>query len=329
MSSSSTTHEFPSPIGGAPFPIDFAPSILFSVLHALLIPVFVWRMSFSRTRQYVLFGALVFAVERTVFYALRAHAAHDAGARTNESLETYLQTTLAGGFISIGMDLMQLTRALLVNATKGSAVLASEAKVNKDKKPDWGSDVSFLKEGFDVEGFAGFEDHPRARKLIRQIGGAALALFWVTIVLGIVSGVDYQHALHSGAQTDLVRTLWYISTALGLFLLVALAAGAVWACRALPRVPRSSTTWIVLVAALASTVAIYRLVVMRFTTTSLLSDAPGSLNSLQSKITFYIFHSSPEYLAVAILITLDVRRVFMTGLWGDRRYADPKPSSEH
>ncbi|TFK78052.1 hypothetical protein K466DRAFT_607370, partial [Polyporus arcularius HHB13444] len=59
--------------------------------------------------------------------------------RPNESLETYLQTTLAGGFISIGMDLMQLTRAMLVNATKGSEVLASEARSNKSKQPDCGS----------------------------------------------------------------------------------------------------------------------------------------------------------------------------------------------
>ena len=212
---------------------------------------------------------------RTVYYALRAHASHNAGARNNESLETYLQTTLAGGFISLGMDLMQLTRALLVNATKGSAVLVNEAKENKNKMPDWGSDESLPKRSaLNVEGFAGLEDLPNVRKLIRQIGGAALALFWVTIILGIISGVDYQHALHSGAQTDLVRLLWYvtdtsfivgcvyslarlsgplryINAGFGLFLLIALAAGAVWACIAIPRVPRSSVSWIVLVAALA------------------------------------------------------------------------------
>ena len=153
-------------------------------------------------------------------------------------------------------------------------MLTNEAQENKNKMPDWGSTQSLPKGAFDVEGFAGLEDLPHARKLIRQIGGAALALFWVTIILGIISGVDYQHALHSGAQTDLVRLLWYVTDAsfivccvyslarlsgppryinagFGLFLLIALAAGAVWACVALPRVPRSSVAWIVLVAALA------------------------------------------------------------------------------
>ena len=71
--------------------------------------------------------------------------------------------------------------------------------------------------------------------------------------------------------------------------------------------------------------AVYRLDVMRFSTTSLLSDAPGSLNSIQSKVTFYIFHSAPEFLAAAFLITLDARRIFATGLWGDRRLRDPQP----
>ncbi|KAI0689142.1 hypothetical protein C8T65DRAFT_618977, partial [Cerioporus squamosus] len=167
---SAPTHEFPSPIGGAPFPVDFAPSILFSVLHALLVPVFAWRMARSQTRHYVLIGALVFTIERTVFYGLRAHAAHDAGARTNESLETYLQTTLAGGFISLGIDLLQLTRALLVNATKGTEVLVNEAKANKNGKPDSlevrGSEASLPTDsevGFAVEGFAGLEDLPHVR----------------------------------------------------------------------------------------------------------------------------------------------------------------------
>lgn len=71
-------------------------------------------------------------------------------------------------------------------------------------------------------------------------------------------------------------------------------------------------------------VPIYRLYVLRFSTTSLFSEDPGSLNSAQSKTTFYIFHSAPEFLSAAILLSLDVRRVFNTGLMGDRRFRDPE-----
>ncbi|TFK78437.1 hypothetical protein K466DRAFT_606985, partial [Polyporus arcularius HHB13444] len=203
--------------------------------------------------------------------------------------------------------------------------------------PDCGSasDASLpTADAFAVEGYAGLEDLPHLRARIRRVGLAGTIVFWATIILGIVSGVDYQGALHSGANAQLVRQLWYASTVLGLVLIVGVAAGAVWATSAIPRVPRSSVAWIVLVSALAylfpllllqSTVGIYRLVVMRFSTTSLLAEGPGSLNSPGSKAAFYVFHSAPEYLAVAILICLNVRRVFSTGLWGDRRVRDPEP----
>lgn len=219
-----SAHHFPSPIGGAPFPIDFAPSMLFSILHALLVPIFAWRIARWRTRQFVLIGILVFTIERwviphvlnaslawltemrrSVLYALRAYAAHNVGARTNESLETYLQTTLAGGFVSIGMSLMQLTRSLLVNATKGSEVLVMEAKENKTKKPDFDPDTSVTVEVYTAD----LEDHPHMRALIRRMMLSTAILFWTTIIMGIVAGVDYQNAIHSGAHADLVRQLWY------------------------------------------------------------------------------------------------------------------------
>lgn len=50
---SNSTHEFPSLIGGPPYPIDFVPSILFSILHGLLIPIFAWRVR-KRVTSYLL-----------------------------------------------------------------------------------------------------------------------------------------------------------------------------------------------------------------------------------------------------------------------------------
>ncbi len=57
------------------------------------------------------------------------------------------------------------------------------------------------------------------------------------------------------------------------------------------------------------------------------SDLRASLQ-IGSTATFYVFHSAPEYLAVAILISLSVRRVFATGLWGDRRVRHPDPAGK-
>ena len=222
LMSSNATHEFPSPIGGVPYPIDFAPSILFSVLHGLLIPVFAWRMARSQTRTFVLIGAFIYAIERyadsavlsisrpnranmdcrTVLYALRAYASRREGSRESNGLETYFQTTLAGGYITLGQDLTNLARALFVNATKGSDILAREAKVNKNNKPDCGSDASYL-------ATIHLDDHPKARTFIRRVMTGAALLFWVTIIIGIVASVDYPQVLRSGAHASTVRTLWY------------------------------------------------------------------------------------------------------------------------
>lgn len=56
---------------------------------------------------------------------------------------------------------------------------------------------------------------------------------------------------------------------------------------------------------------------MRLKTTSLTSTGPGSLNDPASKATFYIFHAGPELLAAAVLLGVNVREMFGTGLTGD------------
>ena len=67
---------------------------------------------------------------------------------------------------------------------------------------------------------------------------------------------------------------------------------------------------------------------LRFTTTALDSTAPGSMNSTTSKAAFYALHAAPEFLAAAILVSLNARRDFGAGLWGDLRWSDPKVDSE-
>lgn len=57
-------------------------------------------------------------------------------------------------------------------------------------------------------------------------------------------------------------------------------------------------------------------------TTALTSMAPGSLNSPIAKVLFYIFHTVPDFLAAAILLSINVRERFSTGMWGDRSKDD-------
>ena len=223
--SSNATHEFPSPIGGVPYSIDFVPSILFSVLHGLLIPIFIWRMARSRTRTFVLIGVSIFNIERyvvsaimsaqtrskqvdiprrTIFYVLRAYASQRVGSRESIGLEVYFQGTLASGYVTLGQDLTSLARALFVNATKSSDVLAREAKANKNNKPDCGSDAAS-----DLDTILP-EDRSKARKFIRRAAFGAALLFWAAMIMGIVATVVYPEVLKTGALADVARGLWCV-----------------------------------------------------------------------------------------------------------------------
>jgi hypothetical protein len=58
--------QFPAPIGGTVLPDDFAPSILFAVVYALLVPLMLYRILGRRSRCIILIGTVLFSVERHV-----------------------------------------------------------------------------------------------------------------------------------------------------------------------------------------------------------------------------------------------------------------------
>lgn len=68
---------------------------------------------------------------------------------------------------------------------------------------------------------------------------------------------------------------------------------------------------------------VYELAVIHNVTTSLTSTAPGSLNTHTEKVVFYVLRAAPEVVAAGILLGLDIRNIFGTGLLGDR-FADKK-----
>jgi hypothetical protein len=55
---------FPAPVGGTPYQIDFAPSFIFAVLYGALVPLMVYRMFSRRSRSILLIGTVAFSVER-------------------------------------------------------------------------------------------------------------------------------------------------------------------------------------------------------------------------------------------------------------------------
>ncbi|KAI0669622.1 hypothetical protein C8Q78DRAFT_1080325 [Trametes maxima] len=341
--SSPSTHEFPVPVGGAPFDIDFVPSILFAVLYGLLAPVALYRLSRRRSRTLVLIGTSIMTIEHIVAFYLRANSAHKAGPRESAALQAYLQTSLGGGFITIGQEATALLRALLVSATfvapsggrevsPGGSTVAlramgvqgvTDTSIDPEDDPGAKPAPPPLLSRFALGGWQ--EDQPRRRLWIRRVFGTAFVLFLIAITLGIVVSVDYKQAIRTGAHASLVQQLRYASAALAYLLLHVVTLAALYGALCIPRVPRGPALLVLVVTSLLTVVALYRLIIMHHSTTSLLSMVPGSQNTSGEKAVFYILHAAPEWLAVALLLSVDARSKFKTGLLGDRNSSKPMP----
>ena len=61
-------YTFPSPIGGVPFELDFAPSVLFATLYGILSVIAFYRMAHPATRTLCLLGTTSFVVERCALF---------------------------------------------------------------------------------------------------------------------------------------------------------------------------------------------------------------------------------------------------------------------
>ncbi len=168
---------------------------------------------------------LSLSLSSVVAFGLRAHVAHSASARASEGLETYFQTTYSGGFTSIGGDLMNLLRALLVSSTLGGDMLAlhnltpphvwkAQARDKADKAEvqlvvRGGDDGASVGSGVGLAGSGSEElvDQPELRQKIRKWCGLAALLNLAGVIMSIVAGSNYKRAI-DGTHGELVRSLW-------------------------------------------------------------------------------------------------------------------------
>lgn len=304
---SSQSFRFPSPIGGVPFSLDFAPSIIFAILYGMLIPLALYRWISKSSRTLTLFGTTTFAIERVVAMALRAKQSHNALDRTSRTLTRYMQVSWGTGYISLATALTTFLRALLVNATLPSSSSSS-------------SPATHVESGSD--GFIIMEEAPRAvteedrlndRLWYRRVFDVTNWLYLVATVLGIVS---------------LIQGLRYASTGMAFGLTVAVQGIAISSILYTRNVIRSSALIVVGLTCLLDIICVYHLIIMRSHTTSLTSLESGSLNSTSDKALFYIFQMAPEWITAATVLGINARERFKTGLWGEEFLTkDKKPSS--
>ena len=55
---------FPAPVGGVPFEEDFAPSVIFAAVFAIIVFIGVYRLARASTRTLVILGPMAFCIER-------------------------------------------------------------------------------------------------------------------------------------------------------------------------------------------------------------------------------------------------------------------------
>lgn len=324
---------FPTPIGGVPYHIDLAPSVIFAVAYGCLLPLVAYRIWDKNSRTVMLLGTIIFAVERIVAFSLRAAQATDEGKRFSLSLTAYIQSDLALGYIGIASDLSNLLRTMLVTPTYGSEtyIQSTEAEsrwkfwLTTAKLSDPEVNGKSNQRDFPGKPPAGTPDHPNTRFWVRRGTRFTGLAFLAATITGIISTGSFVPMVKGETSVHRVEVLRYVSTAVALFLMLFVIGEALWGYFFLPRVNRQGCTILCAITGLTIVIAIYRLSVMHNSIDSLQSTGPGSLSSSTDKALFYVFHVLPEWLSTSLLLIFNTRRIFSTGFVGDWRYRDETP----
>ncbi|KAI0793242.1 hypothetical protein C8Q75DRAFT_551460 [Abortiporus biennis] len=304
-----TTFKFPSPVGGAPFPIDYAPSIVFSVLYGLLVPVIVYRQAFKHSRNIVFIGTIAFVIVRIVLFALRSEQAHDPIKRVSSSMTKFMQSTITLAYGSMGVDLTSLLLCVVVNATEGNPRIRWYPSVNSLDQEQLEADPGVTEEAL---------SRAKERSRYRWICGTLRLIVWVPSILSIISGVSYPKGETDAKTAQLVQTTRYAGSIFTCVMITTVTFLSIWWSMTVRNIVKAPCYIIACLCTLLNVITVYQLYIMHFHTTSLTSTSPGSLNSRGSKICFYIFQATPEWLTSAILLSMNARQWFGTGFSGDR-----------
>ncbi|KAJ7102380.1 hypothetical protein B0H15DRAFT_328601 [Mycena belliarum] len=304
----------PSLVGGIAIRASDLPgALVFAVAYALLVPVFVARLAIPRSRNLLLVQFLFFATERVVLFSLRAVAAahpHTEG----RGLTKYMQATFALGFITLAHIISTFARTVLVNSTQpvGAAPQGSDTSLTPPPS----------KRGETV-----LADAPRRRFWFRRWSECTgLTLFVPALATGIVATASL-YPPDDTADNTRSEALRYVSTALGLALVLSVGGILLWARWAIPHVNKRGVHFLLALTALLIIPPVYRLAVLHNTTPDLAAPAARALNTSGAKAAFYVLHVLPEWVVVALAGACNVREICALGLVGERyqKWRDETP----
>ncbi|KIP06617.1 hypothetical protein PHLGIDRAFT_72441 [Phlebiopsis gigantea 11061_1 CR5-6] len=182
---------FPAPVGGVPFEEDFAPSVIFAVVFAILVFLGVYRLARASTRTLVILAPLIFCTERVVTWSLRAKQAKTPSEELDRNLTIYWQVAFAAAYMTIWTCLVNILRCVLVATTKGSKTLSYTAPLS------YTNDYALPTE----------EDRPRARFWYRRVLGVIAFASWITVITGTLLGYNYVNAENDASKGQSVETL--------------------------------------------------------------------------------------------------------------------------
>ncbi|KAF8213587.1 hypothetical protein K438DRAFT_1956957 [Mycena galopus ATCC 62051] len=314
----------PSLVGGIALrAYDFPASIAFNVAYGLLIPTIVRRLFNTRSRTAVIFRVLCYAIERIVLFSLRAWAA--AGPNTESpGLSEYMQVTFALGYLGLADALLSIIRTILVETTKGTSSSDAESNPVVTELPALVSTSSSRFWKTSVTPANTLNDDPYWRFWYRRWSEFLLVLYLVAMILACVATAHLWNPNDVGWNRA-TQTLRYISSALGLVLIMLETCTLLWAQKNVPRINQRAVRFLLVLTTVLTIPPIYRLVVMHSTTPDLATPDHQALNTQADKALFYVLHILPEFIVVSTMTLYNVKEICGLEFKGDERWRDETP----
>ncbi|KAJ7042700.1 hypothetical protein C8F04DRAFT_86610 [Mycena alexandri] len=296
---------------------DLPAASVFAAAYGLLVPLLVFRIAQRRSRTSALFNIISFAIERVVVFSLRASVAAQPKPESL-GLSEYMQATFALGFLGLAHINGVLIRWVLIDSTT-----ASESSMD----PALVSSPGSLWKSSPLPQSSASADDPKRRFWFRRWHEGLLLLYFSAMVPAIVA-TAHIYAANNSTPNRRDQALRYASSAIGLVLVLSQAAMLLWARYNVPRVNQRAIQFLLGPTILLIIPPIYRLVVMRSTTSNLATPDHQALNTGADKATFYVFHLLPEWIVVAMFCSINLREICQVGFKGDSKWRDETPEEK-
>ncbi|CAE6463621.1 unnamed protein product [Rhizoctonia solani] len=325
------------PVGGIPISEDLAPSIVFAILYALLLPNIIYTFFIRKPRAWsiVQISTVIFAVERIAWCIIRAVQAAHPEKQTSGGLMNYVQVTVALGFVGVSSEVIKLLRCVLVNTT------LPENGASKDRRTArqyyrhfcFFFELAFL--GATIPGIIAGGQYSSARydqskadsnmNLLKASASVALILQAVTVLVSLVAAFkvqevnrgQYSSARYDQSKADSNMNLLKASASVALILQAVMVLVSLVAAFKVQEVNRMRCFELAGLTLLIMSAPIYRLCVLDIRTIDVFAPISSTDRAL-----FYIFHLAPEWTCVSILLSTNVRARFGTGRWGDHELGE-------